>query len=77
MGVRIGPRRRDSAERALRVEAGEVVCPRQGVADIEDCWVCPSYRGLSEGRSAWVICGLSEDTLAGEAWALDQAGSAP
>jgi hypothetical protein len=75
MGTGIGTRRRDPAERALRMEAGEVVCPRQGLVDIEECWICPNYRGLREGRTESLICGLSEETLASETWAIDRAGT--
>ena len=59
------------AERALRVEAGQVVCPRRGVVDIEACWICPDYRGLTEGGSESVICGLTQESLASAVWALD------
>jgi hypothetical protein len=66
-------------ERALRVEAGQVVCPRRGLVDIEACWMCPDYRGLTDGRSESVVCGLTEEALASAVWALDhghQAGRA-
>jgi hypothetical protein len=39
-----------SRYRTLAVEDGEVVCPRQGAVDLELCWVCPAYGGLSWGR---------------------------
>ena len=42
--------------RTLAVEAGEVVCPRRGIVDMERCWVCPAYGGLSTGRIEGVIC---------------------
>ncbi len=42
--------------RTLVVEDGEVVCPRQGVVDLELCWVCPAYAGLSGGRLQGVVC---------------------
>ncbi len=38
------------------VEAGQVMCPSRGVVDIERCWVCPAYAGLSTGRIEGVIC---------------------
>jgi hypothetical protein len=60
-----------SHERRLRIEAGQVVCPRRGIADIEACWSCPQYRGLSEARSEYLVCGLSEESLASAVWALD------
>ena len=40
----------------LRVEAGQVVCPRQGIVDLERCWACPDYDGLSGGRAEGVVC---------------------
>jgi hypothetical protein len=51
--------------RVLAVEAGQVVCPRQGVVDMERCWVCPAYDGLSAGRIEGVVCAadLAELTL--------------
>ena len=63
----------DHGERALRVEAGRVVCPRRGLVDIVVCWMCPSYRGLTSGRVEALICGLSDDSLASAFWALDHA----
>jgi len=45
-----------SRDRILVVEDGEVVCPRQGVVDLELCWVCPAYGGLSGGRLQGVVC---------------------
>ena len=45
-----------SEHRILAVEAGQVVCPRQGVVDMERCWVCPAYNGLSAGRIEGVVC---------------------
>jgi hypothetical protein len=45
--------------RLLPVEAGQVVCPRRGMVDIERCWVCPAYEGLSAGASEGVLCRLS------------------
>jgi hypothetical protein len=76
MSARTNPWRLESAERALRVEAGQVVCPRRGVVDIEACWTCPEYRGLTDGQSEHVVCGLSEESLASAVWALDHDGLA-
>jgi hypothetical protein len=76
MSARTNPWRLEPAERALRVEAGQVVCPRRGVVDIEACWTCPEYRGLTDGRSEHVVCGLSEESLASAVWALDHDGLA-
>ena len=71
MSARTKPWRLDPMERALRVEAGQVVCPRRGLVDIEACWICPDYRGLTDGRSESVVCGLTDEALASAAWALD------
>jgi hypothetical protein len=62
---------RGPAERALRVEAGTVVCPRRGPVDIQDCWMCPEYRGLSDGRVESLLCGVTEETLASTVWAVE------
>ena len=48
-------RKEHSEHRVLAVEAGQVVCPRLGVVDIERCWVCPAYDGLSAGRMEGVV----------------------
>lgn len=54
-----------SEHRILAVEAGQVVCPRRGIVDLERCWVCPAYDGLSSGRIEGVVCkaNLAEVTL--------------
>lgn len=54
-----------SQHRILEVEAGQVVCPRRGIVDVERCWVCPAYDGLSAGRIEGVVCkaNLAELTL--------------
>jgi len=43
-------------DRVLVVEAGQVMCPRQGMVDMERCWACPTYDGLSAGRIEGVVC---------------------
>ena len=43
-------------ERVLGIEAGQVVCPRRGIVDIEDCWTCPAYHGLSTGHIEGLVC---------------------
>ena len=48
-----------SRYRTLAVVDGEVVCPRQGVVDLELCWACPAYGGLSGGRLQGVICTMN------------------
>ena len=53
IGRSIGGRRH---ERILAVEAGQVVCPDRGVVDLERCWMCPAYAGLSSARIEGVIC---------------------
>lgn len=40
----------------LPIEAGVVMCPRQGAVDLERCWICPAYDGLSTGHVEGVIC---------------------
>jgi hypothetical protein len=48
-----------SRVRTLAVEDGEVMCPRQGVVDLELCWICPAYGGLSSGRLHGVVCTMN------------------
>jgi hypothetical protein len=47
---------RSTDQRILAVEAGQVVCPRRGIVDLERCWNCPDYDGLSGGRIEGVVC---------------------
>lgn len=47
---------RTTRERTLAVEAGQVVCPLRGIVDLELCWMCPAYGGLSSGRIEGVVC---------------------
>lgn len=47
---------RPSSQRVLAVEGGQVLCPRRGVVDIEGCWVCPAYQGMSGGPMGGVLC---------------------
>lgn len=58
-------------ERALRVERGEVMCPRRGPVDIERCWVCREYRGMADTHVEWLVCGLTDDAVASGFWAID------
>jgi hypothetical protein len=53
-----------SHDRILVVEAGQVMCPLQGVVDLERCWVCPAYDGLSGGHVEGVVCRASLTELA-------------
>ena len=51
------PRHRTNTnQRVYAIEAGQVVCPNRGVVDVEECWACPAYRGLSTGRTEGLIC---------------------
>jgi hypothetical protein len=43
-------------DRILAIEDGRVVCPRRGLADLESCWTCPAYAGLSATHREGVIC---------------------
>ncbi len=54
--------RSEPREHLLAVEAGQVMCPRRGLVDLESCWVCPAYRGLSTGRVEGLLC-ATESTL--------------
>jgi hypothetical protein len=40
------------------------------MVDIQRCWTCPDYRGLSTGRAEALICGVSPDSIASALWAL-------
>jgi hypothetical protein len=44
--------------RTLAVEAGQVMCPRQGIVDVDRCWSCPAYDSLSSGWIEGVVCKL-------------------
>ena len=53
----VGGQGKDRAQgRTLAIEAGQVVCHRRGIVDIEECWSCSAYRGLSSGRIEGLIC---------------------
>jgi hypothetical protein len=43
-------------ERTLTVEAGQVVCPRRGVTDIEECYICPNFRRVTDDFDGSVRC---------------------
>ena len=51
-------RTRQPRERVLAVEEGQVVCPRRGIVDLELCWTCPAYQGLTTGSREGVLCGM-------------------
>ena len=61
--------RKTTDQRVLTSEAGQVVCPNRGVMDVEDCWVCPAYRGLSTGPTEGLVC--SPDRIASLHSSLD------
>jgi hypothetical protein len=64
--------------RVLAVESGQVVCPRRGIVDLEMCWGCPAYRGLTTGPREGVICGTEPVFLSIAArWPLDIAAYPP
>jgi hypothetical protein len=65
----------DLPERALRVERGQVMCPRRGPVDIERCWVCPEYRGMTDAHVEGLVCGLTDDAVASGFWAIEREGS--
>lgn len=50
-------------ERILTVEEGQVMCPRRGIVDIEDCWMSPAYRGLTGGQVEGLACSTEPMTL--------------
>lgn len=64
--------RADGHERVLRIDRGQLVCPRRGVVDIEQCWGCRDYRGLSTGRVEAMVCGASPDAIASALWAVER-----
>ncbi len=45
-----------SPDNIRAVESGQVMCPREGVVDIERCWMCPAYGGMSEAHDEGVVC---------------------
>ena len=53
---RTRPPRRPTHDRVLAVDEGQVMCPRSGIVDIEGCWICPAYSGLSGGSIEGLVC---------------------
>jgi hypothetical protein len=42
----------------LAIEVGQVVCPRRGPLDIEQCWTCRDFGGqTADGET--LVCGWS------------------
>jgi hypothetical protein len=69
-------RMRPPRERVLAIEEGQVVCPRRGIVDLELCWDCPAYRGLTTGRLEGVICGTEPVFLSVAArWPVGHVGA--
>jgi hypothetical protein len=58
MQVDNGHQMRPPRARVLAVDRGQVVCPRRGIVDLERCWACPAYRGLTTGHREGVICDM-------------------
>ena len=52
-----------SHRRILTIEGGQVVCPRRGLVDIEECWFCPAYRGIVTGVTSGLACATEPITL--------------
>jgi hypothetical protein len=38
------------------VEAGQVVCPSRGVIDVETCFACGRFRGMTGARGSGLVC---------------------
>jgi hypothetical protein len=53
---RTRPSGRATNRRVLAVEGGQVLCPRRGVVDIEGCWACPAYLGMTGETMDGVVC---------------------
>ena len=69
-------RMRPPRARVLAVESGQVICPRRGMVDLERCWNCPAYRGLTTGPREGVICGTEPVFLSiGARWPLGDLGA--
>ena len=43
----------------LSVEVGQVVCPANGIIDIERCFTCGAYRGIQDGPDERLVCAPS------------------
>ena len=69
-------RNRPPRERVLAVDDGQVVCPRRGIVDLDECWGCPAYRGLTTGPREGVICGTEPVFLSTAArWSVGRLGA--
>lgn len=49
-------RRQNPEEHVLPVEAGQIVCPRRGIVDVESCFLCSRFRGFQEGITEGLVC---------------------
>lgn len=38
------------------IEAGRVACSVRGFVELEDCWNCSAYLGMSDDRIQGVVC---------------------
>jgi hypothetical protein len=77
MKLRNANRMRPPRARVLAVEGGQVVCPRRGIVDLEMCWECPAYRGLTTGHREGIICGTEPVFLSIAAcWPLNDVAAA-
>lgn len=63
-------RMRPPRERVLAVESGQVVCPRRGIVDLEMCWICPAYGGLTAGPREGVVCGAEPFLSVASVWPI-------
>jgi sulfur relay (sulfurtransferase) complex TusBCD TusD component (DsrE family) len=55
--------RQPTNEHVLSVDEGQVMCPRRGIVDIEVCWMCSAYRGMSGGSAEGLVCGNEAELM--------------
>ena len=68
------PTRAEARRGLLAIEAGQVVCPRRGVLDVEGCWTCRDFGGqTTDGETVvchwsrlWTLTSRSTPTRGGE-----------
>jgi hypothetical protein len=59
-------------QQGLPVEAGQVVCPRRGVVDLELCFSCPHFGGFQEGITEDLVCNYeSVPGIPGFTWGVE------
>lgn len=39
------------------IEAGQLMCPSRGLVDVEECFICPRFRGLHDDHLTCVSAG--------------------